>query len=260
MTPEKKTAEPQTFDPVRAAAIEALALIEGGAQTESAVADVTRGRNFRPLDIRFLLQLVNGATKMRRRLDHELRFYLARPAMELPPALQNIFRLGFYQILFTDRVPAAAAVSESVNLARRFVEPNQAGLVNAVLRARLREPQKVKFVSQDSNPVKYLGDTYSYPDYFVEYCISEFGFERAEHLLEMYNRAPHVTYRVNFLKAKPDEVAHQLQEAGIEFSYGKFLPEFMHIESAGLPLEDQLLSTGKVFVQDESAGLPIRLL
>jgi 16S rRNA (cytosine967-C5)-methyltransferase len=249
-----------TYDKVRAAALEALILIQQGDQSEHAINAVCQGRNFRPIDLRFLMQLVNGATKMRRRLDHEIRFYLSRPSVDLSLKLSNILRLGFFQLLFNDKVPPAAAVSESVNLARHFTDEKQAGLVNAVMRSRLREPDKVRFISREENPVKHLGDFYSYPDYFVEYAITEFGLERAEKLLQAYNKPPHITYRVNFLKAKPDEVANLLQENHIEFSYGKFLPEFLHIEGSGMPLEEQLLQTGKVLVQDESAGLAVRLL
>jgi 16S rRNA (cytosine967-C5)-methyltransferase len=168
--------------------------------------------------------------------------------------------LGFYQLHFTDRIPAAAAVSESVNLAVSMTDRSRGNLVNAVMRASLREPEKVKYANPQENPVKYLGDFYSYPDYFVKYCLREFGFEKTEKLLQMYNRPPHVTYSVNFLKAKPDEVANFLQKNNIEFSYGKYLPEFLHIEEGGLPFEKELIDTGKVLVQDESAGLSVRLL
>ena len=248
------------MDPVRAAALEAVSRIEQGEITDAAVRTVIRDKSFRPVDTRFFLQLVNGVTKMRRRLDHEIKFYLARPSVELPRRLANILRLGFYQLLFMDRVPAPAAVSEAVNLAHRYTDRRQAGLVNAVMRAKLREPERVKFVSADDDPVKYLADFYSYPNYFVEYCLSEFGPERTERLLQQYNQPPHVTYRVNFLKAKPDEVANILQNSDVDFSYGKFLPEFIHIRTGGLPLENELIRTGKVFVQDESAGLAVRLL
>lgn len=254
-----KTGE-RKYDRVRAAALEALILIQQGEQTEIAINKVAEGKHFRPLDMRFLLQLVNGTTKMRRRLDHEIRFFLARPSMTLPLRLQNVLRLGFYQLLFTDKVPAAAAVSESVSLARHYADDAQSRLVNAVMRARLREPEKVHFISREENLVKHLADFYSYPDYFVEYCINEFGAERAEQLLSNYNLPPHVTYRVNFLKAKPEDVAAVLQQNSINFHPGAFLPEFLHIEGHGMPLEDELLKTGKVLVQDESAGLSVRLL
>ncbi len=250
----------QSYDPVRAAAVEAVILIEQGEQTENAVRSVCVQRNFRPLDKRFLLQLVNGTTKMRRRLDHTIKFYLARPSTELPIRLANILRIGFYQLLFTDRIPDAAAVSESVNLAHHMTDQTKARLVNAVMRSSLREPEKVKFADKTEDPIKYLGDYYSFPDYFVAYCLREFGFDSTEKLFEVCNRAPRVTYRVNFLKAKPDEVANILQDNDIEFSYGRFLPEFIHIEQGGLPLERELVESGKVLVQDESAGLAVRLL
>ncbi|MBK7142132.1 MAG: 16S rRNA (cytosine(967)-C(5))-methyltransferase RsmB [bacterium] len=260
MTESRSKTSDKQFDRVRAASLEALILIEQGTQTETAIQQVTEGKRFRPIDTRFLLQLVNGTTKMRRRLDYEIRFYLARPAVSLSIKLMNILRLGFYQLIFTDKVPAAAAVSESVNLARHFTDDAQAKLVNAVMRARLREPEKVKFASIEENPVKHLAEFYSYPDYFVEYCVNEFGVEKSLQLLIAYNQPPHVTYRVNFLKAKPDEVAHLLQENHVDFRYGKFLPEFIHIDGPGLPLEEPLIATGKVLVQDESAGVAVRLL
>ncbi len=255
---EKKSG--RRYDPVRAAAIEALVLIEQGDQTDNAIESVVGDQQMRSLDKRFLLQLVNGTTKMRRRLDHEMKFYLARPSRELPLKLKNILRLGFFQLHFTDRIPPAAAVSESVNLAVFMTDRSRANLVNAVMRSSLREPEKIKFADKEKDPVKYLGDFYSFPDYFVKYCLEEFGFEKTEKLLANFNQAPQVTYRVNFLKAKPDEVANQLTKAGIEFSYGKYLPEFIHIQESGLPLHAELIDTGKVFVQDESAGLCARLL
>lgn len=247
-------------DPVRAAAMEAVILVEQGEPLDDAVKKVTADKQFRRLDIRFLLQLVNGVTKMRRRLDHEIKFYLKKPSAELPVLLANILRLGFYQLIFTDRVPSAAAVSEAVNLAHHFTDKSQAGMVNAVLRARLRDPDRVKFILREKDPVRYFADFYSYPDHFVKYCLQEFGEENTEKLLIAYNQAPHVTYRVNYLVAKPDEVTHILQENEVEFSFGRYLPEFIHIESGGLPLENELVKTGKVFIQDESAGLPVRLL
>jgi len=249
-----------TYDRVRAAALEAISLIQADQQADAAIRRVVQRKNFKPIDVRFLTQLVNGTTKMLRRLDHEIKFYLARPSIPLHPTLADILRLGFYQLLYTDRVPPAAAVSESVNLARRFTDPAQTRLVNAVMRTRLREPDKVRFVSQEENPTKYLADHYSYPDYFVEYCLREFGFEKSEKLLAGYNKPPTVTYRVNYLKAKPEDVAAILRGQQIDFTVGSYLPEFLQMRSSGLPLEEELIRTGKVFVQDESSGLPVRLL
>lgn len=260
MNSSDKTNRRIIFDLVRAACIDALVSIEQGTSFDIALRNATLNKRFRPIDKRFFLQLVNGTTKMRRRLDYELSFYLNRPSTQLSLKLKNILRLGFYQLRFTDRIPDSAAVNESVNLAIAMCGKSQASLVNAVLRSSIREPHKVKFVDRENNSIKYLADYYSYPDFFVKYCLDEFGFENTEKLLENYNKPPQVTYRVNNLKVKPDEVTNILQENKIEFSYGKYLPEFLHIEGGGLPLEPELIETGKVYVQDESSGMAVKLL
>lgn len=248
------------FDPVRAAAVEAMVLVDNGQLIEPSIEHVTDRKDFRPLDIRFLKQLVHGSVKMRRRLDHEIKFYLARPGVSLPLKLSNILRLGFFQLRFTDRIPDAAAVSESVYLARYMLDKPRANLVNAVLRASLREPEKVRFTDPDHNPVKYLADFYSFPDYFVSYCHKEFGFERTKLLLSSYNDVSQITYRVNYLKTKPADVVALLDEHDIPHAPGTVLPEFIHILQNGIPLEEELLKSGKVLIQDESAGMAGRLL
>ncbi len=257
--PAKKKGSDQ-YDPVRLAAVEAMILIEQGDQAEDAIATVCAHRNFRSIDHRFLQTLVNGATKMRRRLDYEIKFYLARPSAALPLKLSNVLRLGFYQLRFADKVPEAAAVNETVNLARYLIDRTRGNLVNAVMRASLRQPDKVRYPKRDSEPTRYLGVMYSYPDHFVQYCLDEFGFDRTEALLKVYNAPPRVCYRVNYLKAKPDEVAAMLEEHGVSFHRSTNLDEFIYIDQTGLPLHEELIATGKVFVQDESAGLVARLV
>lgn len=248
------------YDAVRGAALEALLRVENGEELDVVVNHEISHREFRPIDTRFFLQLVNGCVKAKRRLDAELRFFLAKPSQVPPIKLIVILRLGLYQILFMDRVPPPAAISEAVNLAHRYTNEKLAKVVNAVLRARLREPERIQFPDKVKQPVQYLAEFYSYPDYFVEYCLAEFGFEKTEQLLTEYNRPPRVTYRVNLLSQKTEELLPILAEHKIEFTPGKFLPEFLHLHASGLPLEAELLKTGKVLVQDEGAGLCVRLL
>ena len=143
--PDRKEHAPHKYDRVRAAAVEALILIEQGEQADNAVRNVSSGRSFRPIDRRFLLQLVNGTTKMRRRLDHEIRYYLARPSTELPLILANILRLGFYQLRFTDRIPPPAAVSVGMDLWLELTAPNPSATGPA--RRRIKVPGFVRRVT-----------------------------------------------------------------------------------------------------------------
>ena len=59
------------------------------------------------------------------------------PLARLDFEVLQILRLGAYQLLHLDRVPAAAAVNDAVAMTRRARKTSAAGLVNAVLRAHL---------------------------------------------------------------------------------------------------------------------------
>ncbi len=249
------------YDPVRAAAVEILGLIETeGESSEETIRKVTNSLPFSNLDLRFLRQLINGTVKLKRRLDHDYRFYLSKPSEKMPLELKNILRLGFFQLFFTDRIPSAAAVSESVNLAHHFCNKSQARLVNAVLRSALRHPEKVVFVNKESNPVKYLADFYSYPDWFVSYCLDEFKSEQTEKLLAEMNNPPHFSFRVNLIRSKVEEITKILDKEGYQYRPGMFLSDFIQLKEGGIPPSHELIKSGHIYIQDESAGLAVKLL
>ena len=83
-------------------------------------------------------ELVYGALAWQGRLDHHLGRLVRGPLDALDPPVRAALRLGLYQLLFLDRVPAYAAVDASVRLAHRSGR-GAAGLVNAVLRRAARE-------------------------------------------------------------------------------------------------------------------------
>jgi len=254
-------AKKMKYDPVRAVIVEILGLIEKGRFTaEEAIHKAIENGSYTPRDIRFIRQMVNGTTKMKRRLDHDLKFYLSKPSEKLPQRLTDILRLGLFQILFTERIPDAAVVSEAVNLARHFCDQPRARLVNAVLRTALRHPEKVAFRNKAEEPTRHLADYYSYPEWFVEYCLSEFKLERTEQLLAAMNRPPLLSFRVNTIKETPENIIRRLDESGAAYKRGRYLDDFFHLEESGFPLDDDLLDSGRIYIQDESAGMAVYLL
>ena len=101
-----------------------------------------------PRDRAFVTELAYGTIERRRWLDWQLEPYLGARAAKLPQMIAEILRLGTYQ-LRAMRVHEYAAVSESVQLARRFGHPGTAGLVNAVLRRVSTDPERRVDVSWD---------------------------------------------------------------------------------------------------------------
>ncbi len=261
MVKQKIAPQSAEYDPVRGAATLALTTFEGGrVSLEDALLQSRELVEFDDRDARFHKLLVSGVIKLKRRLDYQLKFYLARPSERLAPKLQNILRLGLFQLQNADRVPEAAAVNESVKLARYFFGDPKARMVNAILRTYLREPDKAVFPDSENDSVRYLAEFYSYPDYFALYCLKEFGLEKSEKLLASMNGAPNLTVRVNLLKAKAPEIEQALEKAGVEFAAGSFLDEFYVLKDTSVGKISDLLDKGKVYVQDQSAGMAVRVL
>ncbi len=84
-------------------------------------------------DRSLVTEMVYGSLRMRGQIDYYLSRIVDRSLVELDPPLLILLRLGFYQIHFM-RIPDYAAVSETVNLAKKIVGESSASLVNAVLR------------------------------------------------------------------------------------------------------------------------------
>lgn len=258
---QKSALRSAEYDPVRGAATLALTTFDsGGVSLEDSLLHSRELVRFDERDARFFKLLVSGVVKLKRRLDYQLKFYLSRPSEKLAPKLQNILRLGLFQLQRVDRVPAAAVVNESVKLARYFFGDPKARMVNAILRSYLRDPDKAIFPDPEDDSARYLAEFYSYPDYFVSYCLKEFGFEKSAKLLDSMNGAPNLTLRVNLIKVKAPEIEQALKKAEVEFIAGAFLDEFYVLPDTPVSKISDLLEKGKVYVQDQSAGMAVRLL
>ena len=90
-----------------------------------------------PADRDLCQELVYGVVRWQATLDWLIARKTGGRAQK--PMLQNLLRLGLYQIFWLDRIPDHAAVHETVELARQSGFGPQAGFVNAVLRGYLRE-------------------------------------------------------------------------------------------------------------------------
>ena len=85
-------------------------------------------------DRRLTTALVLGVLRWQIQLDELMRTCLAKPNAKLDPAVLIALRLGAFQLLHLDRIPAHAAINDSVELTKRSGIRSAAGLVNAVLR------------------------------------------------------------------------------------------------------------------------------
>ena len=163
----------------------------------------------------WLRKLIYGTVRLQGRLDHILSRYLSRPPATLDPAVRIALRLGAYQILEMDGVPAYAAVSESVALVKGTSSRAASGLVNAVLRRIDRErPSESSFFPDPAADLEgYLTAWCSHPHWLVRRWIGYFGPQGARALVEANNLEPELFLRPVGVTVEGAEVA--LARAGL---------------------------------------------
>jgi 16S rRNA (cytosine967-C5)-methyltransferase len=199
-------------------------------------------------DRAWTLELVYGALRLRARLDHHLAAHSSRKLASLDPDVLDVLRLGAYQLLEMDGVPPYAAVSQSVELARRSA-PQAAGFVNAVLQSLRRADGSSTFPSFEQDAVAHLCTWGSHPQWLVKRWIARYGAAAALQLIEQNNQRPPLYLRALGPVA---DVCTSLHAAGIEVTDVAEVPGSLRMEQGNTTAA---LDAAAVIVQDPAAAL-----
>src|ERR1700734_1723646 len=137
--PTQSFAQPQppTHAPITPARSAAFAALVRVADTSAHSDDLLHGTGMSALsqaDRNLATTLVLGVLRWQIALDARMQPLLQRPDQALPTPVATALRMGAFQLLHLDRIPAHAALSESVELVRAAGHPHAAGMVNAILR------------------------------------------------------------------------------------------------------------------------------
>jgi len=214
--------------------------------------DAALEQSLRPLpepDRRLAHELAAGVLRRRTGLDERLEPLASRGWTSVPPTLQNILRLGAYQLTALDRVPPHAAVSTSVALAREAGGARAGGFVNALLRRMTREPARATR-ARGVGPLD-LAARHSHPEWLVRRWLERFGPDDTDRLLQWNNSRPPLV--IQPARASGDALIRRLAAGGIRASpapWGAGL-------AVGASRPDQLpgFTEGDFLVQDPAQAL-----
>ena len=160
------------LSPARRVAFEVLRLVgEGKGHSD----DLLRGPRMDDLteaDRHLATALVMGVLRWQIALDAEVRRWLERPGQKVAEEVLLALRLGAFQLLHMDRIPAHAALSESVELCRAAGHPHATGLVNAVLRKVAAAPPRGDKVFE--TPAAFA-ERLGHPAWMVERWVEHYG-------------------------------------------------------------------------------------
>jgi len=233
----------------------------GGEYLERLLEDELLRARLSPADRGLCHELVCGVVRWQAALD----WLIARKTDGRPqkPALQNLLRLGLYQLFWLDRIPPHAAVHETVEQARHAGFGPQTGFLNALLRGYDRERDATKKLLAElkiSQPA--LG--YSHPAWLVERWQKNFSAENTVRLLEWNNTPPKTFARVNTLKTDAGKLVERWREENVEYDFVRrdWLEENFAFELKSHPPLAALPSfrDGWFYVQDPSTLLAVAVL
>jgi 16S rRNA (cytosine967-C5)-methyltransferase len=170
----------------RRAALHVRAQVREGRSLDAALEGALRSLD--EADRRLAHEMAAGVLRRQGALDARLAPLVTREWAQVPPRLQDLLRLGAYQLVELDRVPAHAAVDTSVSLAREEGGPRAGGFVNAVLRRLGPHPQPSPEAAGPDAAA--LAARHSHPLWLVERWLGRFGPDETRRLLEWNDRRP----------------------------------------------------------------------
>jgi 16S rRNA (cytosine967-C5)-methyltransferase len=242
-------------DPARRAAFDTLSSVAArDAYANLVLPGMLRERGIVGRDAAFATELAYGTLRARGTLDAVLAACSSRPLAEIDPRVLDMLRLGAYQLLRT-RVPAHAAVSATVEVARVALTDGPARFVNAVLR-RVAEHDEEAWLAQiapprDTDPVGHLAIRYAHPEWIVRAFSDALGGDLAE--TEAALAADDARPGVH-LVARPGLVDRDALVAATEGAAGPYSPYAVHLDG-GDPGAIELVASGRAGVQDEGSQL-----
>lgn len=238
--------------PAREAAFDILLRVE---QKSAYAAELLHGGRLDALsleDRHLATEIVMGTLRWRGRIDFALGAVSKDPLTKLDAEVLTALRMGAYQVGWM-RVPARAAVNESVELIKRARFKYSAPFVNAVLRKIAAKPELMEPVlSPGAKTVPDLAVLYSHPLWLVERWAINFGLEVAEKICAYDQEVPSTAIRLDRSAGVQAELPQSME--GVELAPGALLKSAGRVANGDVT-RTRAFAEGHVAVQDEGSQL-----
>ena len=226
-------------------------VLKDASYSNLSIAGALRSEDLSGADKSFFTTLVYGVLERKLTLDYNLEQYLKQPLKKLNPNAYIALLMGAYQLLFLEKVPAHAAIDESVKLARKNGAGFAAGLVNAVL----RKVDAAGLVLPEETAENYLSVRWSVPQPLLDLWLDAYGKETTEAFLEASFGPRPLTVRVNTTKTSVEALQKRLGEEGIASEPHRFAEDALVLYDAGDLERLDSFREGLFHVQDAASQL-----
>jgi len=201
-------------------------------------------------------EIFYGAIRQRYYLDCWIDHLGKVPAKKQPPLLRWLLHLGLYQVLKMKRIPPAAAINTTVELAKTHHLKKLAPVVNGILRSALRSKERGLLLPKSNNPSLELAKNESLPVWLAEELIAWKGVEHAQQIAKAFNSVSPIDIRVNKLRADLKDVKEIFDSCGMDNKVIPNCPYGLEVRAGlGEPRKWPGYEEGKWSVQDRSSQL-----
>jgi 16S rRNA (cytosine967-C5)-methyltransferase len=169
--------------PARATAFQVLLRADRDQSYASELLHSDRNAQLSPADHSLATELVMGVLRWRSVLDRKLSAASSQQLPRLDLEVLTALRLGVYQLQFLSRVPARAAIFESVEIVKAARKRSAASFVNAVLRNVAATSTRDAFGEiRDAPDARSLAVAAAQPDWLVTRWAERYGLARARQI------------------------------------------------------------------------------
>jgi 16S rRNA (cytosine967-C5)-methyltransferase len=198
-------------------------------------------------------QIVMGVLRWRSQLDSTLAPHSKWPLEKLDAEVLTALRMGAYQLTRLERVPAHAAVHESVELVKRSRRTSAAGLVNALLRKVSGGAAKRAVAGQGTgeapaSTASAIAAEYAHPEWMVARWLANLGLETTRAICAENQRVP--ATHIHVREGAPFDFVGE----DVRLSPGSLLASARRVESGDVT-KTQAFRNGHVAIQDEASQL-----
>jgi 16S rRNA (cytosine967-C5)-methyltransferase len=239
------------MNPRLAAAKALAAVLNGKASLNSSLP--TQMDKVEDRDRGFTQDLAFGTARWQPRLSALAAKLLQKPFKAADADVEALLLVGLYQLLYT-RVPAHAAIGETVGCADKLKKPWAKALLNAVLRRAQRESEAL-LAELEHDPVVRT----AHPRW-LQKSLKAFWPQQWEAICAANNAHPPMILRVNRRHHSRDAYLGLLTDAGIAATPCVYSRDGIILEAAADVRSLPGFAEGWISVQDEAAQLAADLL
>jgi 16S rRNA (cytosine967-C5)-methyltransferase len=241
------------ISPARAAAFDILLRV----QQDAYAAELLHSNRLDKLsdaDRGLTMEIVMGVLRWQSRLDSAIVASSSRPIAKLDAQVLIALRIATYQLLFLSRVPARAAINDSVDMVKRAGKTSAAPFANAVLRKLSDSKPTEPDATGDSLTVSEIAETYAHPVWLVERWAKQYGTANTTAICGHDQQVPATSIRI-------DDVAivAELEAGAITLAPGTLLTSARTIVGGDVT-RTKAYREGRVFIQDEASQLVAALV